>query len=68
MKLYKLETAGLGDYWVLGNDSAEAEIKLSKMLEEASYGFYKDRRIHTIHIIAESADDKRFLTDKKLVP
>lgn len=52
MTLYLIETSGLGDFYVLSDGTTNAELKLSKMLDKADYGFSKDRAIVSIKIIA----------------
>lgn len=66
MKLYKL-TTGLGDYFVIATDPTEAEQKLSRLLNENNYGFLRDRTVTKFEVLAEGAEDNRFLTGKFLV-
>lgn len=67
MKLFRLETVGLGDYWVIANDPTEAEIALGKILDGSNYGFYEKRTVKTINYIAESIDNLTFVSGKKLI-
>jgi|CXWL01.1.fsa_nt_gi hypothetical protein len=67
MKLYKLIN-GLGIYWVVANDPTEAESKLMKLLNAGDgYGFYGNRTVNEIHLIADQITDEKFLTGKNLV-
>ena len=67
MKLYKIIN-GIGTYWVVANDPTQAEQKLLKLLNDADYGFSSQRPAQEIHVIAEAADDTRFITNKFFIP
>ena len=67
MKLYKLIN-NLGIWWVLADHPTEAEGRLTSHLDEADYGFTRDRKVIEIHLIAEECDEnKRFLSGKYLI-
>lgn len=67
MKLYKLVTGFTnGEYYVLANDPTEAESKLNKYVD--GYGFTDDRKVKSIHIIAESkSENTNYIGGKNLV-
>jgi hypothetical protein len=45
-KLYKLSTAGLGDFWVIEEDPTKAEESLKKILDSGDgYGFSSKRTV-----------------------
>lgn len=52
MTLYLIKTAELGDFYVLSDGTTNAELKLTKQLNKADYGFPKGRAIKHITIIA----------------
>lgn len=66
MKLYRLTTKGLGDYWVVAKDPTDAETKLKHILDSKDYGFTDGRKVTTIEVIAEEIVD-RFMKDKRLI-
>lgn len=61
MTLYKM-TNGLGDYWVVAEDPTEGKTKLEAILDEARYGFSKDREVKNIAIIAEKIENSQPLS------
>lgn len=65
MTLYKLENK-IGTYWVIANDPTEAVNKLKGILDKNDYGFYDNRKVNTITVVAESIDNQ-FLTGKFLI-
>ena len=65
MKLYKVENK-LGIYWIIANDPTDAENKLLNILDRNDYGFFDDRKVKQITVIAEAIDNQ-FLTDKYLI-
>lgn len=66
MILYKIINK-IGIYWVLAEHPTEAEQKLNKVLNDADYGFFEDRKIQTIEAIAESVRPD-FIIKKFLIP
>lgn len=66
MKLYRITTRGLGDYYVIANDPTEATTKLAKVLNAGDgYGFYDKRKPDTITHIA---DECLFVNDRNSFP
>lgn len=57
MKLYLLETKGLGDYYVIAKDVLEAETILTNELDRADYGFSKDRLVIGIRLITQEVGE-----------
>lgn len=57
MKLYRLQTKGLGDYWVIADNAHEADQKLTKLLDAADYGFSKERLVISTALISEHVRD-----------
>lgn len=57
MNLYLLSTDGLGDFHVLGESPDVAQNKLLNMLNLADYGVPKNRRVLTIHLVAEQVTE-----------
>ena len=53
MKLYKLETRGIGIFHVVANDPTEAENRLKELLSQAAYGFTSDRVVLSIGLISQ---------------
>jgi len=51
MNLY-LVTNKINSFYVLANDPTEAEKKLMARLEAADYGFYQDRVVKKIELVA----------------
>lgn len=66
MKLFSLETRGLGIYYVVAPDWSAAESALRGSLEAANYGFTGDREVVNISFLA-TLFDKTFPTDKRLI-
>lgn len=52
MKLYKL-TNKLGSYYVVATDPTSAAVRLFSLLSEADYGFYEERKVSHIEVIAD---------------
>lgn len=55
--LYLLTTKGLGDHYVLANNPDIAEKELITKLTDADYGFYGDRQVTDIKILAKELTD-----------
>lgn len=53
MKLYRIETKGMGSYWVVASDPTAAENKLKEAFNKWDYGYYTKRESVSIHVIAE---------------
>ena len=53
MKLYLLTTNGLGDFYVIAENSNDAEVRLNGLLNKADYGFSGGRTVRNINILAE---------------
>lgn len=51
MKLFLLTTDGLGDYYIIAETPNDAEKLLETQLNEADYGFSRDRVIRNIKIL-----------------
>ena len=68
MKLYRLDNA-IGSYWIIAPDPTAAEQKLMTILNKHDYGFFKDRTVKTIALIADAYDDTGIgaLTNKFLI-
>lgn len=69
MKLYKIETKGLGTYHIVANHPTEAENRLVDLLTDADYGFTEDRRVQIITLISDEVfmhggNPKPFFSDK----
>lgn len=56
MILYKIITRGLGDFYVIANNTLEAEEHLTGKLNQLNYGHYNNRKIKTITLITEKID------------
>lgn len=66
MKLYRLENS-FGSYYVIAEHPTKAEDKLKEYLDKADYGYYDGRKVIKMEVMAESATDMRFITNKFLV-
>lgn len=66
MKLYKLSTTGLGDFYTIADDPTSAEKKYYEIIP-STYGAGDSRKIKQITILAESLDDPRFISGKFLI-
>lgn len=68
-KLFLLETAGLGSYYIISSDPTSAENFLKKKLNESNYGFSGGRKVTRISIITEEIGEKPFIfsDDKRLL-
>ncbi len=53
MKLFRLDTKGLGSFFVVDEHSTKAEQRLNDLLNKAQYGFSPDRIVQSIHLISE---------------
>lgn len=56
MKLYKVETVGLGTHWVCALDPTAAYELLRKEWDEKDYGFVRDRQMRSISLIADMVE------------
>lgn len=50
--LYRLNTVGIGSFYVLATNSHQAEEVLLEELSKSDYGFYSKREIESIDVIA----------------
>lgn len=64
MKLYCLQTKGLGEYYVVANNATEADICLTKALSENDYGGFDDRLVINTRLITEEIGKKPFVFGK----
>ncbi len=64
LKLYSLETVGLGDFYCLAENASLAEESLIKILDESDYGFSSKRKVKTIRWLSDAF--KESLSDKGL--
>lgn len=55
MKLYKVSTYGLGDFYVLARNMGECEELLYRRLNEADTGFQRDRAITQVNPLGKMA-------------
>lgn len=53
MKLYLLTTEGFKDFYVVAENSDEAEKRLGKLLCDADYGYTNKRRVVNIKVLSE---------------
>lgn len=53
MKLYLLETKGLGHFYIVSIDPTNAEKTLTDNLDKADYGFTSDRVVLNIEVLAK---------------
>lgn len=60
MKLFKVYTDHLGEYYVIADSFNEAESKLKFKLDEADYGFTSYRIVTEIEVITEEVSSKSF--------
>lgn len=65
MTLYKLTTAGLGDFWVVATDPSEAVSILDGELRRADYGMDSHRQVTNIAVITHAIP--RDLENGKLI-
>lgn len=65
MKLYCLQTKGLGDYYVIAPNAHVADQILTKELSDSGYGFQSDRRVITTRLITEQIGKKPFVFSEK---
>lgn len=56
MKLYLLTTK-LGEFYVVATTATIAEEYLIEQLDKADYGFFNDRKVTNIKILAEKVTD-----------
>ncbi len=52
MMLYRINTAGLGEFYIVASDTHTALCTLRDMLSVADYGFSNDRAVESIDILA----------------
>lgn len=57
MQLYRIETKGLGDFYVVEKSPNDAIAMLESLLGMADYGFYGDRKILSIKILADEVNE-----------
>lgn len=50
--LYKLTTAGCGEFWVIATDPTAAQEKLTTMLNNEDYGNSRERPVTQIEVLA----------------
>lgn len=73
MNLYLLSTKKLDDFYLLANNPLEAQTSLEHELNKADYGFYDDRKVVNIRLLAEEievankSDKLNFSSKKKLI-
>jgi uncharacterized protein YtpQ (UPF0354 family) len=66
LNLYRL-TNGLGVYFVVATDPTAAQAKLYERLNRGDgYGFYEERKVSDIHLIAEQITEDSFGLSGKL--
>lgn len=53
--LYLLSTAALGDYYVIASDPTDAQNFLVEALNSQNYGYFVDRVVTNIKLVAMSA-------------
>ena len=57
MKLYLLTTKQVGDFYVVAENTNDAEIKLKGLLDKADYGFYESRDVKNIEVLANEVTE-----------
>lgn len=53
MNLYRVETSGLGNFYVISSDFQKAAEVLKKRLDKADYGFFSYRKITSVTLLAK---------------
>ena len=61
MKLYTLQTKGLGEFYVLADNPHDADTKLQKLFSENNYGYISDRLVMNTRLITEETGKKPFV-------
>lgn len=54
VKTYMPTSSRLGSAYVVAKDSNEAYLKVRKYLDEKDYGFYQDRCLDSVTLVADS--------------
>jgi hypothetical protein len=60
-------TTEVGDYYVIAENFGNAQTKIESYLDAAGYNLSDQRKVSHIKLIAESATDMRFTTNKFLI-
>lgn len=56
MKLYRVESKGLGTHYSVAPDAETAYQLYKKVWDKADYGFYTDRDLVSVRVLAEEMD------------
>jgi len=54
MKLYRIETQGLGTHYAVANNETEAYQIMRKWFDDLDYGFQSKRTLKTITLLADT--------------